>query len=217
MVQINLDLSSPSIQIRVELIVLREYLSQMEAGIKAVCESYVKIEEKKHFNSSAESHEYSYIYDLAEDHIPRIIRIPYLVSIYTIYENSVTQLLKYAQKKERAPLALKDINANSLSSKFNKYMAHILGYEFKFDAKTIQALSEITKLRNCIAHANGNLLSLPNGKTDEIIDIANRRSGIIVNAQQLDIKYEYLIEAMDIVSTALNGLMDYMDSKYQVK
>jgi hypothetical protein len=206
---LNTDFSYPGIQIKVELTVMQEYLSHMEVGIQAACDSYLLLEENK-----AEGQEYSYIYSIAEDEIPRIIRMPFLVSIYTLFENSVTHLLKYAQDKEDKVLGLKDINAKSLPSKFNKYMEHVLGYEFKFEAKSMSSLSEIIKLRNCIAHANGNLESLSMAKAEEIASMERNGTEITVTSSQLDISYNYLCQSITIIASALKSLMRYMEERY---
>ncbi|AVW95397.1 hypothetical protein [Vibrio parahaemolyticus] len=209
---LNLDASYPGIHIKVELIVLKEYLSHMESGVAASCNSYITSEEKS-FNG-LEHYEYSHIYRIAEDEIPRIIRMPMLVSIYTLFENSVTQLLEYTRKKEEKAVGLKDVTAKSLPSKCNKYIERVLGLDFAFDQKTMNALSEITKLRNCIAHANGNVGSLEASKANAIQEIAAKEKLIFLTSDQLDISYEYLRKSMDIVDASLRDLMAYIEEKY---
>ncbi|WP_444932937.1 hypothetical protein [Microbulbifer sp. JTAC008] len=209
---LNTDFSYPGIQIKVELIVLKEYLSHMEVGVEAACDNYVALEEDK--AKGQEYEEYSYIYRIAEEEIPRIIRMPLLVSIYTLFENSVTQLLKYAQEKEEKALGLKDINAKSLPSKFNKYMEHVLGYDFKFSESTMSSLSEIIKLRNCIAHANGNLDALDKSKFSAIKKIEDNGAAITTSMSQLDISHNYLCQSMEIIDSSLRSLMRHMEERY---
>lgn len=209
---LNWDMSYPGIHIKVEVTVLKKYLYHMEAGVAASCSSYIASEERN--LSGLEYDEYSHIYRIADDEIPRIIRMPMLVSIYTLFENSVTQLMEYTKKKENKALGLKDITAKSLPSKFNKYIEHVLGFDFVFDQQTMNALSEITKLRNCVAHANGNLGSLELNKANEIKRIATTENSISIESNQLDISYEYLRKSMDIVESSLTKLMTYIENRY---
>ncbi|MEF1330633.1 hypothetical protein [Vibrio sp. M260121] len=209
---LNLDVSYPGIHIKVELIVLKEYLTHMESGVAASCSSYVTSEEKSF--SGLEHDEYSHVYRIAEDEIPRIIRMPMLVSIYTLFENSVTQLLEYTRKKEEKTPKLRDVTAKSLPSKCNKYIEHVLGFDFAFDQKTMNALSEITKLRNCVAHANGNLSSLEASKASAIKKIAAKEKLIFITSDQLDISYEYLRKSLGMVESSLRELMEYIEEKY---
>ena len=208
----KVDMGYPGIEIKVELIVLSEYLSQMETGIKATCDSYLKAEEAK--ITDEEFHEYKHIYDIAEDEIPRIIRLPIIVSIYTLYENSVIKLLNFAQEKEGKHLNLKDINGKSITSKFNKYMAHVLNYDFEFDNECMQNISIINKIRNNIAHTNGNMDSISKDKVNEIKLVEKMKTGVTISGNQLDVSYDFINFSMLSSSTAINKLMAYMETKY---
>jgi len=208
----KVDMGYPGIEIKVELIVLSEYLSQMEAGIKATCDSYIKVEEEKITNE--EFHEYQHIYDIAENEIPRIIRLPIIVSIYTLYENSVIKLLNFAQEKEGKHLSLKDINGKSVTSKFNKYMAHVLNYDFKFDNEFMQSISTINKIRNTIAHTNGNMDSLNKERINEIKKVEKMKIGVSIYGSQLDVSYDFINFSMLTSSAAIKELMAYMETKY---
>ncbi len=208
----KVDMGYPGIEIKVELIVLSEYLSQLETGIKATCNGYIKAEEAK--ITDEEFHEYKHIYDIAEDEIPRIIRLPIIVSIYSIYENSIIKLLNFAQEKEGKYLSLKDINGKSITSKFNKYMAHVLNYDFKFDNECMQNISVINKIRNNIAHTNGNIDSISENKVDEIKSVVKKKTGVSISGNQLDISYDFINFSMLSSSTAIKKLMAYMEAKY---
>ena len=208
----KVDMSYPGIEIKVELIVLGEYLSQMETGIKATCDSYIKAEEEK--ITDEEFHEYKHIYDIAENEIPRIIRLPIIVSIYTLYENSVTKLLDFAQEKEEKHLSLKDINGKSITSKFNKYMAHVLNYDFEFDNEFMQNISTINKIRNNIAHTNGNIDSISKEKVDEIKLVEKMKIGVSISGNHLDVSYDFINFSMLSSSKAIKKLMAYMEAKY---
>ena len=208
----NTDVKYPGIYIKVELIVMRDYLGQMETGINAVCGGYICEEEEK--ISGKDFHEYQHIYELAENDIPRIIRMPFLVTIFTLFENSVTQLLKYAQEKEKKSNGLKATKGNSLSARFNKYMAQTLDYDFQFDDRTMEKIAEISKIRNCIAHANGNVDSMNSDKAKEINDLVKKNIGVSVAFNQLDISYKYLVNSMGSVSDAIKDLMYFMEIRY---
>lgn len=208
----NMDMDYPGIEIKVELIVMQEYLSQLEVGIKAVCDAYLETEIKKY--EVAEYYEYQHIYSIAEEEIPRLIRLPLVVSIYTLLENSFTQLLSYAQAKESKGLSLRDINGRSPTATFNKYMKHVLGFDFQISDTAMYELSKINKIRNCIAHANGNLSAMADDKAKDIL--ALKIAGLMVNStsHQLDVSYEFLKNSIDCVEGTVRELMDFMETRY---
>lgn len=212
---LNMDMEYPGIEIKVELIVMQEYLNRLEVGIKAACDAYLETEIKKY--EGAEYYEYQHIYSIAEEEIPRLIRLPLVVSIYTLFENSITQLLSYAQAKESKGLGLKDINGKSPASTFNKYMRHVLGFDFQILNTAMDEISKINKIRNCIAHANGNLSAMSEDKARDIR--ALKITGLIVNATspQLDVSYEFLKNSMNCVEDTVRKLMDFMENRYDYK
>lgn len=204
----NMDISYPGINIKVELAVLSEYLNGMEKGISAVCDAYISKEEEK--NKGIPHYEFSYIYEVAEYEIPRVIKLPYLVTLYTLFESSVFSLLKYAQEKENKKIGVKDIRGETLISSYNKYMLHILNYEFSFNQETMLRMSELNKLRNCVAHSNGNLYY----ENAEIKKILSKNPEIKELNGQLDISYVFLLDTFAFISHSIKGLMAYMEQRY---
>jgi hypothetical protein len=211
----NMDFEYPGFEIKVELIALQEYLKNLEFSVEAFCRSYIESEMKNY--TEAEYHEYQHIYLLAEEEIPRIIRLPLVISIYTIYENSVTQLLTYAKKRENKSETLKGIKGKSMSSRFNKYLTHVLNYDFQISNDLTLKISELNKVRNCIAHANGNLSALENDKIQElkILEISN--VGIALESNKIDVSYSFLESAMNEVEIGVRSLMEYMEHRYGAK
>ncbi|AEG01786.1 hypothetical protein [Methylomonas methanica] len=209
---LNMDFRYPGIEIKVELIVLQAYLSQIENGVKSACEGYIS-EEMKNYTSS-EYHEYQHVYQIAEDEMPRIIRIPFIVTIYAIFENSVARLLDYAKLKEEKDLSLKDINGKSPISTQNKYMKHVLGYEYQFSNKIIEDIGQINTVRNYMAHCNGNIRSLSEEKINKLKSISGKVVGLSIESDVIDISYQYLENSMNTVESSLRELMSYMESRY---
>jgi hypothetical protein len=210
---LDIDIQFPSIDIRVELIVLRAYLSQMEHGIKSVSNNYIQ-SEMNNFKDS-EYIEYQHIYQIAEEEMPRIIRMPFIVTICALFDNSISRLLDYAKSKENQGLSLKDINSRSTIETYNKYMQHVLKYEYQFDNSTIKRINQINIVRNYSAHCNGNLDLLSKEKINELQKISNYTEGLEINDNTIDISYDYLNEALQTVESALNELIDYMITKYK--
>lgn len=209
---LNTDCSYPGIEIKVELIVMQEYLKQIEVAINAVCSSYLENEIIKYAES--EYYEYQHIYSIAEEEIPRIIKLPLVVSIYTIFENSITQLLSYAQRKEQKGLSLKDINDRLLTAKFNKYMKHVLEFDFQIPEQSIKDIGALSKVRNCIAHANGNLPAMSKEKVDELKRLKHSGVGIELTSTHIDVSYDFLNKYMASVEKIVRELMDYLETRY---
>ena len=208
-------MSYPGIEISVELTVLGEYLTQIDSGIKSICDGYIEQELKKYEGS--EYYEYQHVYSIAEDEMPRMIRMPFIVTIYTLFENSVSMLLSYGKTKENKALSLKDINGKSFIAKSNKYMSHVLDYEYQFPNTVSENISNLSKVRNCIAHTNGNLNSMSEQKIKDMRVLAQKMRGLEVSNRSLEISTEFIEEAMAFVNKTLRELMNHMESRYGFK
>jgi hypothetical protein len=209
---LKMKMSYPGIEIKAELTVLGEYLSQMDSGIKLICDNYIENELKKY--EGCEYYEYQHVYMIAEDQMPKIIKMPFIVTIYTFFENSVSLLLSYARKEENKDLSLKDIKGRTLISTFNKYLKYVLGYEYQFDSKFSETFSNINKVRNCIAHTNGNLSSLSDQKIEELREVSLKMKGLKVRGKELEVTTIFMEEAMSFVDYNLRQLMEYIEVKF---
>ncbi|WP_317933280.1 hypothetical protein [Halioxenophilus sp. WMMB6] len=207
-----MDINYPGINIKVELSVIGEYLNEMESGINAVCNSYLEREEKE--NEGVPHYEYQHIYSIAEQEIPRIIKMPFVVTLYTLFENSVFELLRYGQNKEHKKIGVKDIRGKSLISSYNKYIQHILEYKFCFDQGVMSEFSQVTKVRNCIAHSNGNIESMNDSLKNDLVKLIEMDIGLSQINSQLDVSYDYLVKTYNFVSSSIRELMEYMEERY---
>lgn len=136
------------------------------------------------------------------------------MTIYAIFENSVARLLDYAKMKEEKELSLKDINGKSPISTQNKYMKHVLGYEYQFSNKIMRDIGKINTVRNYIAHCNGNIGSLSEDKIKKLKSISGKVVGLSIEPDVIDISYQYLESSMHTIESSLRELMSYMESRY---
>lgn len=209
----NVDFSYPGIDIKVELSILKDYLAHLESGVREIGEQYTLRERSKY--QGCEYDEYRHIYDIAEEEFPRLIKLPFLVTIHTAFESSVVRLLSYAKTKEGVGLSLKDLD-NRLShvKKFNKYLKYILSYDFMFDEEFAHKFSKLSKVRNCVAHANGVFEALSKEHQAGIRNLIDGNIGISQTSAGIDVSYGFLSESIESVSRAVESLMEFMELRY---
>lgn len=217
MTWLNFDLDFPGVEIAYEISLMKEYLSHMEAGIENSKVQYIAREEAKHADS--EYFEYSHIYLVAEYGLARFVRQPFVVSIYSLYESAFNRLMEYAQKKEGRKLSHKDISnsSNSYASKINKYVEHILNYEYQLTSHEMGGLKVLAEMRNLIAHGNGGISSLPKEKMDRLKELEGMKIGVTVEFSELRIEHVFLVESFELVATVLERLIGYMNQRYDNK
>ena len=212
--EFNVDINYPGIDIKVELSILKDYLAHLESGVHEIGEQYTLKEQGKY--QGCEYHEYSHIYDIAEEEFPRLVKLPFLVTIHTAFESSVVRLLNYAKTKEEVGLSITDLDSRQSNvKKFNKYLRHILNYDFHFGIQFEQDFSNLSKVRNCIAHANGVFEALSNKHQSGIENLIDRNIGVSKTSGGIDVSYEFLKKSMESVSIEVEKLMEFMELRYE--
>lgn len=209
---LNMSFKYPGIEIYAEMELLKIYLSHLKVGIEEIRQQYI-FSEFSGLSSNEESYK-SQVIEISEKELPRIVKLPYVISIYTIYENSINQIINYLSEAEKKGIRLSDLEGQkSITAKYNKYLKYILEYEFQFSNRFMQEISEITKIRNCIAHANGNIEALSDSKRNEIEKIVSAGRGVSINHFKIDVTFEYLNLITNIIFTEIERFMTYVEEE----
>jgi hypothetical protein len=207
-----IDFSFPGIEIKVESNVLKEYIFQVESGVNSICKKYMDTELDKY--KGEHYLEYVHVYAIAEDELPRVILNPITLSIYALFESSINRLLIYCQNKENQVRSLKDIKGKSLLSRVNKYIEQVLLYDYKFSDSDIQTLTSLIAVRNCIAHANGDLNQLDQRKKNNLSKIINNRNDLSVFSEQICVSAQYLQNMFGLIDQLLRNFMLFIENKH---
>ena len=97
--------------------------------------------------------EYHYQVDFV---LPRALRNPFLVSLFAVYESTVTEIAKIMQKKKGVGISIEDLKGGFLK-RSKKYYEHVLQFQLFLSNDSWQRLMLLSDLRNTIAHTNGRL------------------------------------------------------------
>jgi hypothetical protein len=208
---LRMDISYPGIGIKLELSMLREYIGLMEGSLERIGNEYIQREEAK--NSANDPSEYQYIYLIAEEEIPRIIRNPTFVSIYSLLESAIYQLMEYGERKEKKTLHLRDIGRGSLFVRANKYMQNILSYEFQFSNQQLEVLSDFSKMRNFIVHSYASVDGMTHDVDKFLMKLDKKFIGSAYMGQ-ISVTGDFLNHVLEFTDQSLRSLMSYMEDRY---
>ena len=86
--------------------------------------------------------------------LPRLLRCPFLITLFSTYESVVTQIAEIMQERRGQKISLGDLKGDFLS-KARLYYRHILQLELSVDNTRWQRIKLLADLRNSFAHANG--------------------------------------------------------------
>lgn len=84
----------------------------------------------------------------------RLLRFTVIVATYTLVESSLLLISQEIAKRMDLSLAVSDLRAKDLVSRFRKFWTKVAGLRWFKDIRW-ERLRDIQELRNCIAHRNG--------------------------------------------------------------
>ena len=88
--------------------------------------------------------------------LPRVLRNPFLVSLFAVYESAVTEIAKLIQQKRGLAISIADLKGDLLK-RSKKYYEHVLQFQLSLGNENWQRIMLLSDLRNAIAHTNGRL------------------------------------------------------------
>ena len=199
------------LHVATELSTLEEHLGLIEGQIErsnkaAESELEAKILELSPDSSPYDEEEWIFLH---QEHnyrtqvvFPRILRGPFLVTLFAVYESVVIEIAGIIQKRQGQQISLNDIKGDFLS-RAQKYYMHVLQFELSTSGKSWQRLMLLSNLRNAIAHANGRLGRVKEKLRNQIL----KQKGVKDEFGYLIISGAFLGETFTLVKEDLEDLL----------
>ena len=139
--------------------------------------------------------------------LPRVFRCPFLVSLYAVYESSVTEIARMIQAAKEPSISLGDLRGNFLD-RSKKYFNYILKFNLCTDNNFWQRLKMLAELRNALVHANGRLEMLNSDSRKKIRNWEKQNIGIKNYNGYLVVSAGITREIFDLVHSSLEELVE---------
>ena len=199
------------IEIEMELSTLQTHIEMIEEQVKqgeevAKCELHDKWQELRKLNC-ADRTEWDILHqerDLQVDFVlPRVLRVPFLVTLFTVYEAAVTEIASHVQKEKGLQISIDDLKG-SLLDRAKKYYSNVIELRLSTDNQHWQRIKLLSDLRNAIVHTNGRLDLMSSKRKKKILknDGVSEYWGCIV------VDANFLRESFAIIKEELEELMD---------
>ncbi len=192
------------LEVGIELTTLKEHLKRIEDQIEQrKKEIALELEEvRRLYDDYAE-------WDLArqelnieieiEFSLPHILRGPFLVTLFSVYESAVTEIAGLIQKKQGQQIGIDDLKGDLLN-RAKRYYKHILEFALSINNEHWKRLMILLDLRNIVAHENGRL---------EMVSREQRRK--ILRYEGANESYDYLVVSRDFLSETLALVTDELE------
>ncbi|MEN6474633.1 MAG: hypothetical protein ABFD81_11515 [Syntrophaceae bacterium] len=172
------------LDVSMEIHALEEYLKTMEKQVDHIISSEKLILDNAIQNQNITPNEPEW--DLAHQNyshrveflLPRFFRGPFLVSLYAVYEASVTEIARLLQKSLGRAISIGDLRGDDFLDRAKKYYWHILNFDLCTDDSAWQQVKILAEVRNAIAHTNGRIDMLREPAKKIILNWEKKRIGI---------------------------------------
>lgn len=199
------------VEIEAELWALRQFLSVVEDQITSLIDEDAR---RLHAaNADLEWEDPSFGAERQEHDIrstrvfPRFMRNPFLVALWACYESGVEEVAAELLRKKGKGLRLRDIRGENWLECAVTYFAEVHGWQLESDPGLLEAIRDLLVVRNCVAHANGQVRSIPENKLKKLRAVAARQRGVAIDDGLIVTTPEYLAGAFAAVDSSLSSLV----------
>lgn len=202
-----------------ELAALSNHIRSLETHEKAVKEIIIEQRDKQlALLKDPEQYEVQEIFqieDFACDEVPRIIYNPVVVSLWGTVESIIDLCCKFIEKENNLLFSFNELNGKSLVSKSEKYLNYYANLNVDYSDQS--KLEDIRKLRNLIAHTNGNLSNLTETRKDNLNKLIHRIQNIDISNDIIYVSNTAIQSMHVVVHKFLSSMVDQVSERYSEK
>ena len=143
-----------------------------------------------------------------EFRLPRILYYPFLVSLYTVYEWELSEIANLIQEKSGKDESLANTKGKDFLDRAKKYFRITLKYEFSQNNQAWERTRILAEIRHAIAHANGHLELVREGKRKQIKKWIEQDIGIEEYYGDIIVSGAFVTEAFKIAKGELENLIE---------
>jgi len=146
-------------------------------------------------------------------HLPLFLRNTFLVSLYAVYESTVTDVADMMKERQSQSLSMSDLRGNLLE-KALKYYNHILKFDLYVNEIDWNRIKMLLELRNAVAHSNSRIDMIKDNKKNKISAWESQKIGLSFRNGYIIIE-EQLAESLfaSVRSTLINLRVRYQKWK----
>jgi hypothetical protein len=145
--------------------------------------------------------EYSGLSDY-DDYFPKILRQSLFTSLYANLEKFLNSQCHELKRTKNLSLSLNDLNGENTLSRARNYLTKVAQVDFP-DGKEWQIIQTYRKLRNCLAHNNGELSGLSDSDAKSLKEYAQKHPFLEVkefpSITVIEVKKGFCEEAVKVI------------------
>ena len=128
--------------------------------------------------------------------------------MYNVYESAVKEIANLIQEKNGKNESLANIKGKDFLDRANKYYRGAIGYELSQNKQSWERIRILTEIRHAVAHANGHLELVREGKRKQIKKWIEQDIGIEDYYGDIIISGAFVRETYEMVKDDFESLIE---------
>jgi hypothetical protein len=146
--------------------------------------------------------------------VPRFFMGAFVISLSAAYESSIEDIADFVRSKEKARLKIDDLRESAPHKRIGLYLETVIGGSYALPSDLLVRLDELGEVRNCLAHANGNLANEKERRFRKLESLAKTGCGLAIRDKSLIVYHTFCRKYLGHVTEAVNELLTRINEKY---
>lgn len=221
---LSVDLGYPGIEIGCEQSAIDVFVENIPEYVKFASSQYAlrarrAVDAEYDLYDPGEYHqEIQLIEDRANKDLPQFYYRQAGVMLWAHFEWSIKRLINYSRSKDKElpPLGSKEhrLNADTFCKQVKKFFKKEFGEKEILDGEHWEFLGRFNIIRSSIAHSNGALEGLDNGKREKVIWAVTKIDGLEIVRDYLMLSQGCVDHWHEITSKGIKSFMNIYAKKY---
>jgi len=148
---------------------------------------------------------------VTESLVPRYFRGAYVLAVCAATESALKDLVNYCRKRTKTRLKHSDLKDRQTREGYELYLETLFREPLQVPPEFVARIDDLFLVRNCIAHANGDLTAERDEKRKKrILKLADRHVGLSVKHNELLLDKSFLKGAFESGAQYVNALISQM-------
>lgn len=151
---------------------------------------------------------------VTEDLMPKFFFGAFVLALWAAYELAVTRLANYVRKKENSALVISDLREPNTRRRLGRYIEAVMHEPLTVPPELCNRIDELLLVRNCMAHANGDLDVQREDRRKKAEDLAKANVGITILDNTIVVNELFAREYLKHVISFVNTMLTQVHAKY---
>ena len=204
----------PVLRIAGEFVALERYLGLLDRfvphiKVQTTLAEKARLRNKYKSWSRADLQDY---YDelewVTESLVPRFFHGSYVLAVVAAVESALKDLVDFSRSRSKIRLKFSDLKDRRTREAYELYLETLLHMPLKVPSGLTAKIDNLFLVRNCIAHANGDLAVERDGERKKQIQrLASQRVGISIRENEVLVEERFLSEGLSSSTKYVNALV----------